>query len=228
MRIRLDERMLVRAYSAGIFPMAEARDADALSWYDPDPRGILPLDDFHLPRRLFRTIRSGSFRVTVDTAFDRVIAECAAPRAGREESWINGAIAALFGSLHRVPVDGAQAHSVECWLDVPDAPQTLAGGLYGLRIGRAFFGESMFSRVRDASKVALVHLVARLRLSGVVLLDTQFLTEHLSQFGAREVSRAAYRSALAEALTGAARWQAAPPPLILTDAIAQLAARSRS
>ncbi|MCQ8276935.1 leucyl/phenylalanyl-tRNA--protein transferase [Acetobacteraceae bacterium KSS8] len=219
--------MLVQAYRAGIFPMAETRDAGTLSWYDPDPRGILPLDAFHLPRRLFRTVRSGVFRVTADTAFDRVIAECAASAAGREESWINGTIAALFGSLHRRPVDGGRAHSVECWIESPAAPPVLAGGLYGLQIGSAFFGESMFSRARDASKVALVHLVARLRLSGVTLLDTQFLTEHLSQFGAVEVSRADYRTALAAALARHAQFQADPSPPVLADSIAQLAARSR-
>jgi leucyl/phenylalanyl-tRNA--protein transferase len=183
--------MLLQAYRAGIFPMAERRDDVSLFWVSPDARGILPLDKFHLPKRLARTIRSDHFAVKADTAFAEVMQLCAAPAPGREESWINAEILSLYTALHRM----GHAHSIECWRD-----GRLVGGLYGVKIGAAFFGESMFSRERDASKVALAHLVARLKNGGFRLLDTQFITSHLAQFGAIEISRNAYLALLAAAL----------------------------
>ncbi len=196
--------LVLRAYQAGLFPMAETRDADKLFWLDPERRGILPLDAFHAPRRLLRTVLSDAYAVTVDTAFPAVIAACAEPGPGRDETWINPQIEALFTTLHRA----GHAHSVECRLD-----GVLVGGLYGVALGGAFFGESMFSRARDASKVALVHLVARLQLGGFTLLDTQFVTRHLTQFGATEIPRDDYKARLAAALAVPARWQAAPAGL---------------
>ncbi len=188
---RLTPEILLQAYAVGLFPMAERRDDPTLYWIDPEKRGILPLDAVHIPRRLSRTVRGGVFEVRCDTAFDRVIAACAAPGVNRGETWINDEIIELYGALHRM----GRAHSVECWRD-----GGLAGGLYGVSLGAAFFGESMFSRVRDASKVALVHLVARLRLGGFRLLDVQFVTPHLGRFGAVELHRSGYRQILADAL----------------------------
>jgi len=182
---------LLKAYAFGIFPMAESRSSPVLHWMDPPLRGILPLDSFHVPRRLQRTIRQKRYAVRVNTAFETVVRLCAAPRPGHSESWINEEIRALFAALHRA----GNAHSVECWHG-----GRLVGGLYGLAIGGAFFGESMFSHERDASKVALVHLIARLRRGGFTLLDTQFVTEHRRQFGAREIPRSAYRDQLTEAI----------------------------
>ena len=182
---------LVTAYSRGIFPMAEERDDDDVFWIDPERRGILPLDKFHLPKRLARTMRSGALRMTVDTAFEDVITACAEPAAERPKTWINQVIERSYCNLHAK----GHAHSVEVW----DGP-TLAGGLYGVSIGAAFFGESMFSRLKDASKMALVCLVARLNAGGYRLLDTQFVTEHLKQFGAIEIPRARYRALLADAV----------------------------
>jgi leucyl/phenylalanyl-tRNA---protein transferase len=202
--LQMTPELLLRAYRAGLFPMAESREASRLYWLDPEMRGTLPLRGFHLPRRLARTVLSGPFTVTADTAFARVIALCAAPAPGREESWINPEIEALFTALHEM----GKAHAVEVWQG-----DRLVGGLYGVAMGGAFFGESMFSRARDASKVALVHLVARLRLGGFTLLDTQFITSHLSQFGAREIPRATYRAELAAALEAPARWLPAPDGL---------------
>ena len=176
--------LVLRAYRAGLFPMAERRDGDRLYWLDPELRGVQPLDGFHLPRRLARTVLASTFEVRCDTAFAEVMHGCAAATPDRPETWINPEIERLFGALHVM----GHAHSVECWQD-----GTLVGGLYGVALGGAFFGESMFSTVRDASKVALVHLVARLRLGGFRLLDTQFVTEHLARFGAIEVPRAEYR-----------------------------------
>jgi leucyl/phenylalanyl-tRNA--protein transferase len=209
--------LLMRAYRAGLFPMAESRDADRLFWLDPEQRGILPLDGFHLPRRLLRTVLSGPYAVTVDTAFPQVIAACAAPVPGREDSWINPEIELLFTSLHQM----GHGHSVETWQD-----GVLVGGLYGVALGGAFFGESMFSRARDASKVALVHLVARLRLGGFTLLDTQFITSHLAQFGAVEIPRALYKERLAAAQGAAANWLSAPEGL--EDEIRALRAASEA
>jgi leucyl/phenylalanyl-tRNA--protein transferase len=215
--VEITPDLLVRAYRAGFFPMAETRDADRLYWLDPEQRGILPLDRFHLPRRLLRTVESGAFAVTADRDFAGVIAGCAQPAPGREDTWINPQIEALFTELHRRGV----AHSVESWQD-----GELAGGLYGVALGGAFFGESMFSRATDASKVALVHLVARLRLGGFTLLDTQFVTGHLARFGAREIPRERYKQLLAAALEAPAAWLAAPAASALRHEIRALAGRA--
>jgi leucyl/phenylalanyl-tRNA---protein transferase len=190
--IALTPELLLRAYAAGIFPMAEAADDPDVFWVDPEQRGILPLDGFHLSRRLARTLRREVFDVRCDTAFEAVVRGCAEPTPERPKTWINDEIVRLYAALHRQGF----AHSVEAWRD-----DNLVGGLYGVALGAAFFGESMYSRVSDSSKVALAHLVARLRLGGFRLLDTQFVTEHLQQFGAIEVSRAQYHRRLAAALT---------------------------
>lgn len=189
---RLTPEQLLLAYEAGVFPMAETRDDPALFWVSPEARGIFPLDGFHLPKRLARTIRSDRFIVKVDTAFEAVMRACAAPAEDRKESWINDEILSLYTSLHRM----GHAHSIECWQD-----DRLVGGLYGIELGGAFFGESMFSRARDASKVALAHLVARLKAGGFTLLDAQFLTAHLSQFGAIEIPRETYLELLSAAVS---------------------------
>ncbi|MDR3515335.1 MAG: leucyl/phenylalanyl-tRNA--protein transferase [Azospirillaceae bacterium] len=194
----LTPELLLRAYAVGIFPMAESAESEELYWFDPERRGILPLDQFHLPRRLYRTVRARRFDVRVNTEFDRVLEGCGEATPTRPQTWINREIIALYSALHRQ----GYAHSVECWLN-----GALVGGLYGVSLGGAFFGESMFSRVTDASKVALVHLVARLRHNGFTLLDTQFPTKHLAQFGTIEIARAAYRSRLARALAVSARFQ---------------------
>lgn len=188
---RLTPEILLRAYQAGIFPMAESADDPELFWVDPERRGILPLDGFHLPRRLRRVVRQGRFDVRVDSDFAGTLAACAEATEKRPNTWINREIVQLYTALH---MQGA-AHSVECWQD-----GALVGGLYGVSMGGAFFGESMFSRVVDASKVALVHLVALMRLGGYRLLDLQFVTPHLAQFGAVEVPRAQYRRLLEEAM----------------------------
>jgi len=197
----IDPQMLLRAYAHGVFPMAEARDDETLYWIDPEVRGILPLDGFHLPRRLARTVRQAPFEVRVDSAFAQTVEACAADTPDRQGTWINDTITELYGELHAL----GHAHSVECWHD-----GKLAGGLYGVRLGAAFFGESMFSHQRDASKVALVYLVARLRHGGFRLLDTQFVTEHLSQFGTIEISRDDYRARLDEAVAAAADFYSLP------------------
>ena len=198
---RLTPQMLLAAYAQGLFPMGERRDDPTLYWVSPEMRGILPLDGFHVPRRLARTVRSGRFSVTLDRAFADVMEGCAAPAPGRAQSWINDEILRLYGALHAA----GQAHSVECWRD-----GWLAGGLYGVRLGAAFFGESMFTRERDASKVALVYLVAALRQGGFTLLDTQFITSHLAGFGAVEIPRARYLTLLQDAIRRAAVWPKAP------------------
>jgi leucyl/phenylalanyl-tRNA--protein transferase len=202
--IDITPELMLRAYRAGLFPMAESRGGDRLYWLDPERRGIIPLDEgFHLPKRLLRTVLSGPYTVTADRDFAATIAGCADPAPGREDTWINPEIEFLFTTLHRQ----GHAHSVEVWEE-----GRLVGGLYGVSMGAAFFGESMFSRARDASKVALVHLVARLRLGSYALLDSQFLTEHLSQFGAHEIPRAEYKRRLADAVVQPALWLADPPP----------------
>ena len=183
--------LLLRAYSIGLFPMAEARDDPLLFWVDPQQRGILPLDQFHISKSLRKTLRRQLFDVRYDTAFLQVMEACAAPAPGRESTWINQEIMDLYLDLFRQ----GYCHSIECWQD-----RQLVGGLYGLALGGAFFGESMFSRQRDASKIALCHLVAHLRAGGFTLLDTQFLTEHLGRFGAREIPRDDYKKLLAQAL----------------------------
>jgi leucyl/phenylalanyl-tRNA---protein transferase len=186
---RLDPRLLLQGYATGIFPMADSREAEELFWVEPRNRAIIPLDQFHLSRSLRRTIRSGRFTVTHDKGFARVIAAC----ADREETWINAdlehAMLALHGSGH--------AHSIEVWRD-----DELVGGLYGVKLGRAFFGESMFSRATDASKVALACLVARLKVGNFTLLDCQFMTEHLASLGAVTIPRATYVALLSAALGG--------------------------
>jgi len=189
--IELTPELLLRAYAAGIFPMAESADDPELFWVDPVRRGILPLEKFHLPRRLGRTVRSDRFTVVCDRDFAGVIAGCAEATQERPQTWINEEILRVYTALH----EQGHAHSVEAYIG-----DRLAGGLYGVVLGGAFFGESMFSRVTDASKVALAHLVARLHRGGFRLLDTQFVTDHLVHFGAIEISRAHYRRLLAEAL----------------------------
>lgn len=182
---------LLDCYARGVFPMADAREDARVFLIDPERRGVIPLSGFHVPKRLARTVRSDPFEVRIDTAFHQVVLACAASGSGRTETWINRPIEQLYLQLHQV----GHAHSVECWQD-----GELVGGLYGVSLRGAFFGESMFSRRRDASKVALVHLVARLIGGGFRLLDAQFMTEHLSQFGATEIARATYHERLAEAL----------------------------
>ncbi len=196
--IALTPDLMLRAYAVGIFPMAESVDDDRLAWFDPDPRGILPLDGFHLSRRLARTVRTTSFRVTADRDFAGVIDGCAGGGFSRPSTWISGRIRTLCLELHAMGF----AHSIEVWRE-----DELVGGLYGVALKSAFFGESMFSRARDASKIALVHLVARLVRGGYRLLDTQFATEHLEQFGATEIPRAEYRRRLALALAAEGRFQ---------------------
>jgi len=203
--------LMLRAYQAGLFPMAETRSGDKLYWLDPEKRGVLPLDGFHLSRRLRRTVLGGGIRVSSNAAFAQVIAGCAEQAPGRDDTWINPEIERLFMALHRM----GHAHSIEAWQG-----DALVGGLYGVALGGAFFGESMFSRVTDASKVALVHLVARLRLGGFRLLDTQFVTGHLAQFGAVEIARDIYKSLLAVAVAVAAPWHAEPEPELLAAEIA--------
>jgi leucyl/phenylalanyl-tRNA--protein transferase len=183
---------LLAAYRAGIFPMAEAADDPEVFWVDPEERGVLPLDGFHIPASLRKTLKKKTFTVTINRAFDDVIEACAAMTPVRSETWINPLIMGWFKELHRK----GHAHSVECW----DQQGMLVGGLYGLAIERAFFGESMFSRATDASKVALAHLVAQLRRQEFTLLDCQFVNEHLRQFGVIEISREDYHSLLSSAL----------------------------
>ena len=186
-----DIEELVDCYRRGVFPMADSREDERVFLIDPQRRGVIPLDGFHVATRLARTVRSDRFQVTYDTDFAAVVEACAAARPGRPETWINYPIQHLYERLHQ----SGRAHSVECRLN-----GELVGGLYGVSLGGAFFGESMFSTARDASKVALVHLVARLIAGGYRLLDTQFMTEHLAQFGALEIPRATYRRKLSEAL----------------------------
>jgi len=189
--IEFSPELVLKAYACGVFPMSECKDDPSVFWVDPDWRGVIPLDAFHLPRRLARTVRSGKFQITVNKDFDQVIRKCSESTPKRVESWINGGIVEVYNELHHQ----GNAHSVECWRG-----KQLVGGLYGVSLGAAFFGESMFSRERDASKVALVHLVERLRAGGYTLLDTQFVTPHLSNFGAIELPRGTYLEQLRAAL----------------------------
>src|ERR1700744_6221688 len=193
----LTPELLLGAYPRGPFPTAGRRDGDELYWVSPEARGIIPLDGFHVSHRLARTVRSDRFTVKTDTAFRDVMRACAEPAPDRKESWINDEILRVYGELH----DQGHAHSVECWQD-----DKLVGGLYGVRLGGAFFGESMFSRERDASKVALVHLVARLKHGGFALLDAQFITSHLARFGAVEIPRRDYLQKLQDALETTAQF----------------------
>ena len=187
--------MLLRAYACGVFPMADDADDDELFWVEPEWRGVLPLDGFHVPRSLRRTIRRGTFDVRFDTDFGGVLDGCVGGGPDRPKTWINAPIRRLYGQLFEL----GHCHTVETWRD-----GRLVGGLYGVTLGRAFFGESMFSRATDASKVALTALVERLRARGFVLLDTQFVTEHLARFGVTAVHRSDYDALLAEALEGSA------------------------
>jgi leucyl/phenylalanyl-tRNA--protein transferase len=213
--------VLLRAYACGIFPMAESADDPSLFWVEPELRGVIPLNAFHISSRLARTVRSGVFAVTVDKAFKAVIAECAAPQPGRGETWINKRIRDLYIGLHEL----GHAHSVEVWQN-----GDLVGGLYGVNLGRAFFGESMFHHARDASKVALVHLVARLIAGGFELLDTQYVTAHLRKFGAIEIPRRRYTALLEHALVGQADFFSLPtdPPLDGTRALEIIAGRTQN
>jgi leucyl/phenylalanyl-tRNA--protein transferase len=199
--IDITPEVLLKAYSCGIFPMAESADDPALYWIEPERRGIIPLDRFHLPGRLARTVRSTPLMVMVDRDFDEVIDGCAQAQPGRTRTWINGRIRTLYRKLY----ERGDCHTVEVY----DGDK-LVGGLYGISLGRAFFGESMFHRVRDASKIALVHLIARLKAGRYRLLDTQFVTEHLRTFGAVEVSRPVYHKLLDAALVGEANFAALP------------------
>ena len=218
-QLEITPDLVLRAYAAGVFPMAESRGSDRMYWLDPALRGVLPLDaGFHLPRRLQRTVLSGRFTVTADGDFAGVIRGCAEPAPGRTDTWINEEIEALFIALHR----RGFAHSVETWSE-----GRLVGGLYGVALGGAFFGESMFSRATDASKVALVHLVVRLRLCGFVLCDTQFLTAHLARFGTVEIPKADYKARLAAALAEPARWLADLPEDRVADEIRALRTAAR-
>ncbi len=191
--VDITPEVLLKAYACGIFPMAESAEDPALYWIEPERRGIFPLERFHVPSRLARTLRSGRFTVVVDHDFDAVLDGCAQSMPGRTRTWINGRIRGLYRKLY----ERGDCHTVETYED-----GELVGGLYGVSLGRAFFGESMFLRARDASKVALVHLVARLKAGRYRLLDTQFVTEHLRTFGAVEVSRPAYHKLLDAALVG--------------------------
>jgi leucyl/phenylalanyl-tRNA---protein transferase len=193
--VEITPDVLLKAYACGIFPMAESADDPALYWIEPERRGVIPLESFHVPTRLARSVRRTSLTVVADRDFDSVIAGCGEAGPGRARTWINTRIRNLYRGLY----DIGHCHTVEVY----DGDE-LVGGLYGVSLGRAFFGESMFHRARDASKIALVHLVARLKAGGYKLLDTQFVTDHLKIFGAIELSRRQYHKVLAEALIGEA------------------------
>lgn len=204
---QLDPDLLLRAYSIGVFPMADSRVARDIFWVEPKKRGVLPLDGFRLSHSLRKTLRSDRFQVTADRAFRQVVAACAEPTRARPDTWINPQIERAYAELHM----RGHAHSIETWHE-----GRLVGGLYGVKLGAAYFGESMFSRMSDASKVALAWLVARLRVGGFRLLDCQFITDHLASLGAIEIGREAYVSLLDEALgvagSGAGVGAASPPP----------------
>jgi leucyl/phenylalanyl-tRNA--protein transferase len=199
--IEITPEVLLKAYACGIFPMAESAEDPALYWIEPEERGIIPLDRFHVPARLARTVRADQFTVTIDRDFDGVLDGCAEPRPGRPRTWINKRIHSLYRKLY----ERRHCHSIEVY-----DGDALVGGLYGVTLGRAFFGESMFHRARDASKVALVHLVARLMAGGFQLLDTQYVTEHLRSFGALEISRRRYTALLDKAIKGEADFEKLP------------------
>lgn len=206
-----DAHDLLNCYAQGVFPMADAREDEHIFLIDPQRRGVIPLDGFHVSRRLARTVRGDPFEVRVDTAFSQVVAACAESKPGRDQTWINSTIETLYAELFEM----GNAHSVECWRD-----GELVGGLYGVSLGGAFFGESMFSRRTDASKVALVHLVARLIAGGFVLLDAQFITDHLATFGAQEISRLDYHRRLGRALDVSGAFYGAAGPAGFTGAAA--------
>jgi leucyl/phenylalanyl-tRNA--protein transferase len=218
--IEITPEVLLKAYACGIFPMAESADDPALYWYEPEKRGVIPLDRFHLPSRLARTVRSDRFTVTVDRDFDAVLEGCAEPSPGRPRTWINTRIRVLYRKLY----ERRHCHSIEVY-----EGETLVGGLYGVTLGRAFFGESMFHRARDASKVALAHLAARLKAGGFKLLDTQFVTDHLRIFGAIEVPRRQYHKLLEAALAGEGDFSALDTKHPVTGAqVLALLAKDRS
>ena len=212
----LTPEVLLRAYAAGIFPMAESADDPALFWFEPEERGVLPLDAFHLGSRLARTVRTTPYRVVCDHDFDAVIDGCAERAPNRDSTWINSTIRRLYRGLFEI----GHAHTVEVY----DGDR-LIGGLYGVSLGRAFFGESMFHRATDASKIALVHLVARLRAGGYELLDTQYTTSHLKTFGAVEVSQERYNKLLAKAVHGGADASVFRRALSGAEAVALVSAR---
>jgi leucyl/phenylalanyl-tRNA--protein transferase len=193
--VEITPEVLLKAYACGIFPMAESADDPGIHWIEPPERGVIPLDGFHVPSRLARTVRSDRFTICVDRDFENVLDGCAEPQPGRARTWINPRIRGLYRKLY----DIGHCHTVEAYDN-----DVLVGGLYGVCLGRAFFGESMFHHARDASKVALVHLVALLNAGGFQLLDTQFVTDHLRTFGATEVSRRQYHKLLEAALVGEA------------------------
>ncbi len=199
--IEITPQVLLKAYSCGIFPMAESADDPALYWIEPQHRGILPLESVHVPKRLARTVRSGALRVSIDTDYEGVIEGCAAERAGRRSTWINSRIRGLYLELFRL----GHCHTVEVWDE-----DRLVGGLYGVALGGVFFGESMFSYARDASKIALVHLAGRLIAGGFSLLDTQFVTDHLRQFGTIEIDRDDFHRYLDDALKHTADFMRLP------------------
>lgn len=209
--VDITPEVLLKAYSVGIFPMAESADDPSLFWVEPERRGVIPLEKFHVPRRLARTVRSDRFAIHVDRNFDAVIEACAAPAPGRGKTWINERIHRLYRELF----NRGHCHTVEAWRE-----GRLAGGLYGVSLGRTFFGESMFHVERDASKVALVHLVARLKLGGYRLLDAQFLTDHLASFGAIEVGREKYARMLAHAVAnGDGNFYFFPPDAVIAGGV---------
>ena len=199
--LEITPQVLLKAYAVGIFPMAESADDPGLFWIEPELRGVIPLDRFHLPQRLRRTVASGRFDIRIDHDFAAVIEGCAGAAINRPKTWINGRIRKLYGDLF----DIGACHTVEAWRE-----DRLIGGLYGVVLGAAFFGESMFTRERDASKVALVHLVARLKAGGFRLFDTQFTTSHLKQFGALDVDRRSYQEMLEEAVAAPADFYRLP------------------
>ena len=213
--IDITPEVLLKAYACGIFPMAESADDPALYWIEPDMRGIIPLEGFHLPARLARTVRTTHFTVWVNRDFDAVVDGCAEAKPDRARTWINDRIRKIYRGLF----EHDHCHSVEVY-----DGDTLVGGLYGVSLGRAFFGESMFHRARDASKIALVHLIARLRAGGYRLLDTQYVTDHLKSFGAVEVAKRRYHRLLEDALVGEADFAALPldRPVSGEQALAQL------
>jgi leucyl/phenylalanyl-tRNA--protein transferase len=216
--IEITPEVLLKAYACGIFPMAESADDPALYWIEPEMRGIIPLDRFHVPSRLARTVRSDRYTVTVNRDFEGVLDGCAEPLPGRQRTWINARIRMLYRKLY----ERRHCHSLEVY-----DGEALVGGLYGVSLGRAFFGESMFHRARDASKVALVHLIARLKAGGFKLLDTQFVTDHLKTFGAVEVPRRQYHKLLEAALGSDADFGALPinRPVSGEEVLAQLTAQ---
>lgn len=201
--LTITPHVVLKAYACGIFPMAESADDPAIYWIEPRERGVLPLDTFHMSRRLARSVRRDDYEVRIDSDFDAVISACAEPAPGRRKTWINPEIRRIYRDLF----DIGHVHTVEIWRQ-----DQLVGGLYGVKLGAAFFGESMFHRERDASKIALVHLVARLRHGGFELLDTQFVTDHLRRFGAIEVPRKRYQRILEEAISKDADFSQLPMP----------------